>query len=285
MSKTPYIAEINKLSSHGTEQGIIPRFVLQMLKLEEEASFPTNAPKKSYKYITVASSDFTSFYDLHEEIINKRKEYLRKLYSKKIIEIQQSGAISIDRTIETSLLQNVKDFFIKGRIMLNNWVKSEVIKDEYLDLKNLLIVKDSNFENQYQKYLSVDEYARYDHLFNLIRVGKNQFLNKFNKIRAQIEHEDLQLKYSRIELKDDEIKVNEPFLENNPMYELIDFFYENILDLIEKVMVYYYGINAFINWNGNKNLFKRDKIDFENEIYEYVILSNKERANMKKLIN
>jgi hypothetical protein len=49
MNKTPYIAEINKLSSHGTEQGIIPRFVLQMLKLEEEASFPTNAPKKSYK--------------------------------------------------------------------------------------------------------------------------------------------------------------------------------------------------------------------------------------------
>lgn len=284
MNKTPYIAEINKLSSHGTEQGIIPRFVLQMLKLEEEASFPTNAPKKSYKYITVASSDFTSFYDLHEEIIDKRKEYLRKLYSKEIIEIQQSGAISIDRTIETSLLQKVKDFFIKGRIMLNNWAKSEVIKDEYFDLKNLLIVKDSNFENQYQKYLSIDEDARYDHLFNLIRVGRNQFLNKFNEIRAKIEHEDLQLKYSRIELKDDEIKVNEPFLENNPMYELIDFFYENILSLIEKVMVYYYGINAFINWNENKNLFKRDKIDFENEMYEYVILSNMERANMKKLI-
>ena len=169
--------------------------------------------------------------------------------------------------------------------MLNNWAKSEVIKDEYFDLKNLLIVKDSNFENQYQKYLTIDKYVRYDHLFQLIRVGRSQFLNKFNEIRAKIEHEDLQLKYSKIELKDDEIKVNEPFLENNPMYELIDFFYENILSLIEKIMAYYYGINAFINWNGNKNLFKRDKVNFENEEYEYVILSNKERANMKKLIN
>ena len=116
MDNKPYITGIYKLNEHGIKQGIIPRFVLQMLRLEEAASFPTNSPKKSYKYINVVCSEFTSFYDLHEEIIKKRKEYYKKLQSKEIIEFQQSEVLSIDRTIETSLLQNAKDFFIKGRI-------------------------------------------------------------------------------------------------------------------------------------------------------------------------
>ena len=240
MANKHYVTSIYKLNSHGTEQGIIPRFVLQMLELEEKAFMPIGRLKKSYKYVNVASSDFTSFYDLNQEIKIKRSEFYKKLISQEIVETQQNGVLSIDRTIETSLLQNVKDFFIKGRILINNWARSEVITDEYFDLKNLLIVKDSNFINNAKHYLSLDEHRRYEYLFKLIENGRKQFLSRFNNIRARIEHENFQLYYSRIELINDEIKIFEPLLDNEPMYELVDFFYENILDLIEKVMGYYY---------------------------------------------
>lgn len=281
----PYITGIYKLSNHGTEQGIIPRFVLQMLDLEQTAFMPLGRLKKSYKYVNVVSSDFTRFYDLNQEIKIKRSEFYKKLISKQIVETQENGVLSIDRTIETSLLHNVKDFFIKGRILINNWAKSEVITDEYFDLKNLLIVKDSNFSNNTKHYLSLDEHRRYEYLFKLIENGRTQFLSRFNNIRARIEHENFQLHYSRIELINDEIKIFEPLLDNTEMYGLIDYFYENILNLIEKVMVYYYGINAYINWNESMNLFKRKEIDFDKQLYEYVILPNQDRDKMKRLIN
>lgn len=285
MDNKPLYTRINKLNNHGTKQGIIPRFVLQMLDLEDKAFMPIGRIKKSYKYVTVACTDFTSFYDLNQEIKIKRNEFHKRLISKEIVEIQENGVLSIDRTSETSILQNVKDFFIKGRILVNNWAKSEVITDEFFDLRNLLIVKDSNFITNSYQYLSLDEHRRYEYLFKLIENGRTQFLNRFNNIRAKIEHEDLTLNYSRIELINDEIIIFEPFLDNAAMYELVDFFYENILNLIEKVMAYYYGINAYINWNESMSLFRREEIDFDKKLYEYVILPNQERDKMERLIN
>jgi len=285
MDNKPLYTRINKLNNHGTKQGIIPRFVLQILDLEDKAFMPIGRLKKSYKYVNVVCSDFTSFYDLNQEIKIKRNEFHKRLISKEIVEIQENGVLSIDRTIETLLLQNVKDFFIKGRILLNNWAKSEVITDDFFDLKNLLIVKDSNFITNSNKYLSLDEHSRYEYLFKLIENGRIQFLNRFNSIRAKIEHEDLTLNYSRIEFINDEIIIFEPLLDNAAMYELVDFFYENILNLIEKVMVYYYGINAYINWNESMNLFRREEIDFDKKLYEYVIFPNQERDKMERLIN
>ncbi|NVN95340.1 MAG: hypothetical protein HXX18_08670 [Bacteroidetes bacterium] len=284
MENQPLYSKVYKLNNHGTKQGIIPRFVHQMLDLEEIAFMPIGGLKKSYKYINVAISDFTSFYDLNQEIKIKRNEFYNKLISKEIIETQENGALSIDRTLETNLLENVKAFFIKGRILINNWAKSDVLTDEYFDLKNLLIVNDSNFIKNSNHYLSLDEHRRYEYLLKLIENGRKQFLTRFNNIRARIEHENFQLYYSQIELINDEIKIFEPLLDNTAMYELVDFFYENILNLIEKVMVYYYGINAYLNWNKSMNLFKREEVDFDNQLYEYVIIPNQEIDKMKRLI-
>lgn len=273
------------MNDHGTQQGIVPRFILQMLELEEQMYMPIGGSRKSYRYITVASADFTSFFDLHQSIKENRREYTEKLLSKELIEIQENGTLEIDRSLEIALIQSVKDFFIRGRIILNNWAKSNVIKDDFFDINNLLFVKDSNFINQKERYLSSDEDMRYEYLFKLIEDGRNLFLSRFINIRVKIEHADLRINYSQIELIDGEIKISEPLLDNSPLYELIDFFYENIFNLIEKVMVYFFGINAFINWNGEKSLFKREEFDFEKQLYEFVILQNQVRDRMMKLIS
>ena len=284
MDNNPLYPSINKINNHCIHQGIIPRFILQMLELERIAFMPVGSIKKSYKYVKVASSDFTSFYDLNQEIKIKRKEFIEKIFSREIIEIQKNGTLSIDRTIETHLLEKVKDFFIKGRILVNNWAKSDVVSDEFVDLKNLLIVKDTNFITNTNHYLSLDKHRRYECIFEIIEDGRAQFLSRFNNIRARIEHDDLILNYSRIELINDEIRIFEPLLDNSAMYELVELFYENILNFIEKVMAYFYGINAYINWNKSMNLFKREELDFDKNLFEYVILPNEDRDKMKKLI-
>ena len=69
------------------------------------------------------------------------------------------------------------------------------------------------------------------------------------------------------------------------MYALIDSFYDNILNFIEKIMIFYYGINAVINWNGLMNLFEQKTVDYDSGKYKYVISVNSEKENIKRLIN
>jgi len=277
---------VNKISNHGIEQGITPRFIFQMQELHKKAFEPKkeNIPD-FYKYIQVVINDFTTFYDLHEKIKEKHSKYLNNLKNLTNVSRQENGALNIDQTLESELINDVKDFFIKGRILLNNWASSGVIKDEFIDLKSLLIVKDNNFEKQREIYLALDEQKRYESLFNFIHKARENFLSEFNCIRAEIEHNMLTFNSYQIGILNNKIIIKEPLIKEKPMYAIINSFYDNILNFIEKIMIFYYGINAVINWDGLMNLFEQKTVDYESGKYRYVILVNSEKENMKRLIN
>jgi hypothetical protein len=257
-----------------------------MQDLHEKAFEPVNNNVPDFhKYTQVVINDFTRFYDLYDGIKTKHQKYISQLKNSSIVKVQHNGALEIDRTLESDLINEVKDFFIKGRILLNNWSSSKAIKDEYIDIKNILIVKDNNFEKQRDKYLALDEHKMYESLFDYFSGARVNFLTEFNDIRAEIEHSMLTFNFYQVNMQNGEISITEPLIRNKPMYQRLDFYYNSIFDFIERVMIFYYGINAVKNWKGLMNLFERQSVNYEKSEFKYVILPNHKNNDMKCLIN
>jgi hypothetical protein len=68
-----------------------------------------------------------------------------------------------------------------------------------------------------------------------------------------------------------EKKVKEPIINGMLLSQAIDFYYENILDMIEKLMCYFYGINAHLRSNRNLKLFIVKDFDYKNLKYKFII--------------
>jgi hypothetical protein len=68
-------------SNHGTIQGIIPRFFLQMADMAKSAIPPEGEQAKKFEHFFEYNiSDFTDFYDIFHEIKSIYIDYVDGLY-------------------------------------------------------------------------------------------------------------------------------------------------------------------------------------------------------------
>jgi hypothetical protein len=147
--------------------------------------------------------------------------------------------------------------------------ESEIITDNYFDLNKLLLVNDKNYILNKKELISKSPDYRYNCLFNLIEKARTEFLSDFNNIRVNFEHNQLLLDKYEVILEGNSKKIIEPKLGNKNLSFAINYYYENILELIEKLMCYYYGINAYVNSSGGLNLFIEKDFDYSKLIYKY----------------
>lgn len=264
-------------SNHGTEQGIIPRFELQMIDLYRIALVDPKEYEfnKFIMFTEVVNPEITHLYDIHFSIVQKIGTYTKGMIEGEFCSLQ-NGIPHFDRTIELELIDLVKDFFIRGRILLENFRKSEIIDDSLFCLGKLLLVNDNNFQRNKQEQKALIPDNRYDPLYDLIEISRTRFLNEFNDIRVGFEHNQLQL--NKYDFDFTNSIVIEPSLGNKKLSIATDFFYESILDMIEKLMCYFYGIKASEKSNGTLKLYiVKD--------YDYTKLRNKYMLSPLKFDN
>lgn len=208
-------------------------------------------------------------------------EYFEGLKDGKYFKVEDNGYFSYDRSKELILKNKVRDFFISGRLLINNFAKSGIIDDQKIILNDLLIVSDKNFEKNKNKFLKNSEGLSYEVLFQIIENSRNGFLSEFNQVRAEFEHNNYQIEKFKVVKIDGKNIVIEPKINNYPMFSLIDNYYSNILYFIEVLMAYYYGLNKFERTKGFFTLFERKEFDYSELKYRFVI---KPRDDDKSLI-
>ncbi|MEI7979705.1 MAG: hypothetical protein WCI53_12730 [Bacteroidota bacterium] len=271
-------------SNHGTSQGIIPRFYLQMIDMAQFAFDKEGVEERLQNYLDKNISDFTDFYDLFTELKTLYIDYRDGLKNGKYYSIDNKVSFKQDRSNELTLKKKIKDFFIQGRLVIYNFGKSGVINDGEFILNNFLIVKDGNFQKSKESCINSSAGNKYKFLIEIIEKAREDFLSEFNQTRANFEHQNLQIEDFKVQVLNSQIEVIEPILGNMNLLTKIDYFYEQILDLIEILMVFFYGIQAHEKTNGFMTLFRREEFDYSNMNYRYVVMPNMYGSGLTKLI-
>lgn len=271
-------------SNHGTSQGIIPRFYLQMIDMAQFAFDKEGIEERLQNFLNKNISDFTDFYDLFTEIKPLYIDYRNGLKNGKYYSIDNKGSFRHDRSSELTLKKKIKDFFIQGRLVVYNFGKSGVINDGEFILNNFLIVKDGNFQKSKQSCIDSPAGNKYKFLVEIIENARKDFLSELNQIRADFEHQNLQIEDFRVQVLNDQTEVIEPILGGMNLLSKIEYFYEQTLDLIEILMAFFYGIQAYQKTNGFMTLFRRDEFDYSNKNYKYVVMPNIYESGLTKLI-
>lgn len=286
MDDKPLYNRIELISNHGPEQGIVIRFFLQMQEIAEYAFLDEKERNnRVWKYMNVVITDFTAFYDLYQEINEIFENYRKGVLNGEYIKIDERGIITTNRSLELKLKTKIKDFFIQGRILINNWAKSKAIDDDFFCLNDLLIVKDSNFLKNKKNLLEKDELCRYEYLFILIENSRNGFLKEFNQIRADIEHQNFNISSFKLDLKNGQIIFEQPKLYEKDLMKLLEYYFTSLFDFIENIMVYYLGINAYLSWNGIMTLCKRTNYNYKELKFKYFISQRVNDPDLTILIN
>jgi hypothetical protein len=165
--------KIEITSNHGTEQGIIPRFELQMIDLYRIAL--TNSKEyelnKFINYTKLVVPEITHLYDIHLSLVQKFDIYKQGMINGEFAKIQR-GIPYYDRSIELEIIDLIKDFFIRGRILLENFRKSQIIDDIFFCLDKLLMVNDNNFQKNKRDQKALIPDNRYDALYDLIEISR-----------------------------------------------------------------------------------------------------------------
>lgn len=286
MTDKPLYDRIEFISSHGPEQGIITRFFLQIKELANQAFINENDRHRHLdQYMIVVLNDFTTFYDLYQELKETFDEFQKGILIGDLYKIDERGVATIDCSLEFKIHTKIKEFFIKGRILLNNLAKSKVIDDEYFCLNELIIVKDVNFKTNKLKFLEKDKLKRYEYLFDIVEYSRNNFLSTFNQIRADIEHDHFEIPRFKISFLNKSVIFEQPMLKEREIMSQLDFYYNSIFDFIENIIAHYMGINAYINWNGLLTLYQSKTYDYKELKYKFLISPRRNDNNLIDLIN
>ncbi len=276
MTNRPYYSSIEKISNHGLEQGIVPRFIFQLQKNYNFAFLNDN--DRDFKfgtYINVVIKDLIPLYDLLQEIKRTHLEYKTTQLDGKHISINGNGVLNTDRTLEREIKEKVKTFFINGKILINDWSKCAIFDNDLFCLKKLLFVPDNIFNKNKLMLLEKDSDRNYEFLFDIIENARTIFLGEFIKIRNDIEHNDFILPNYYLNIIDGKILFEEPVLKGRNLIDALSFYFAYICELIEVIMVYYMGINSYINSHGMINTYERKQFDYKNEKYKFVVSPRK----------
>ena len=276
MEEQPFFKGHEVISNHGSSTGIIPRFLNQPMEIASFGIGKENSEKIFNLFLKKNIKDFTDFYDLHKEIVDDYTEFINGLRSGKYFSINDKKQFSLDRSLEIKLHSNIEKFYIKGRLLVNNFAKSKIIDSEHFILNDFLIVSDKNFEKNKKLYFENDSSKKFEILIKIIEDARKNFLNTFNQIRADFEHQNLEVPKVIVNTNNGEI-TEVGMTSNATLIEEINYFYDAILNMVENLMIFYFGILA-VGKNEMMGVFRSENYDYSQFSYRFVIFP---RMNME----
>jgi hypothetical protein len=256
------------LIGHGTAQGIIARFYMQPEQLSEMVTGNAHDQISNIKgaYFVGVVTEITHLYDLYHEIQNLITDYKAGVEKGKFFTVDQQGHTNLETSNELKVRKLVNEFFIKGKIVLTNFAKCDLIKDGSFDFSKFYFCDDRKFADLSAKYLAGRADLKYLVIIELIKRNR-KFLSEFNKIRGAIEHDGFKIdKFDLIRTKNAQYVV-EPILNNKYLSDSLKELYEALLEFIEKAVCYFLGINLKSGYP--MRLVVNPHPDFPNMVYRY----------------
>ncbi len=252
---------------YGTKQGIMPRFYLQM---ENICKFLNGEPfldKIPSTFLSKIIPELTNFYDVRNKLQSTTQEFIQGVQDGTLFKVANDGSTTFLRKKEFEISNLTKDFFIRGKVLLVLFFKSDILVDGNFKIENFYFCDYKKFESKYSQNQS-GQYAKYQPLLNVLQKARLNFLNDFSKTRGDIEHEDFEIERFKLIQEGNTATLQEPNFQGNKLSERIDFYYNQILDLIEKLTVYFAGINCEAK-NNFYQLYVATNPDFPKLIYRY----------------
>jgi hypothetical protein len=260
---------LETVSNHGTNQGIIPRFNIQMDAMVGLA-FGESRKKLHFDFLLNNIVDFTDFYDIHSAIHVTYKEYIAGLHSGKYFTPELEHSKIHDRGLEIELARHIKNFFILGKQLLNNFAKSGLIDDGKLKMSEIMFAKKTAYDNK-RKIINELNGHFYEILFRIMDNYRERIIVPFFDLRNEYEHSNFKLGKFKVFFQENQLIIEEPELGGLNLVKAIDLLYEEILNYIELLIVYFYGLNAYRKTNGFFTLFESNTYNYAEQKFRYYI--------------
>lgn len=270
------------LSNHGTAQGIIPRFNSQMDAMVEMA-FGEERKKLHFDFLFNNMVDFTDFYDIHLLIHTTYDNYIAGLRSGEYFSPENVKSKIHDRSLEIELAKHTKSFFIQGKQLLNNFAKSGLIDDGALKMSEIMFAKKAAYDAKRKQINKLDG-PFYEILFRIMDNYRERVTMPFFEIRNEYEHSNFKLAKFDVNFQGDELVIQKPDLGGLPLVKAIDFLYEEILNYIELLIVYFYGVNTYKKTKGFITLYESETYNYSEHRFRYFIYPKMGTGHLKQLI-
>lgn len=252
---------------YGTKQGIMPRFYMQMRELCNFLNTPAFIQTIPEKFLKVIIPELANFYDVNNNLQTTIKEFLDGVKDGTFYKVSEGGDTSFTRKKEFEISNLTKDFFIRGKILLVKYFKSDIVVDGDFKLSPYYFCDDIKFDAKFSQFSSGKK-QKYLPLLNVLKNARDSFLNEFSKTRGTIEHDDFELDRFKLQHEGNITTLIEPNFQGDTLSKKIEFYYGRIFELIEKLTVYFAGINCE-ELNSVYKLYKTETPDYPNLIYGY----------------
>lgn len=262
-------SHIENISNHGAAQGILPRFFNQMFDLAKMSIGRNELDNQFKKYFKTVIPELIHFYDLYHKLIDAINDYQAGVKQGTYYTLDERNRSTLDKTKEREIGNLINDFFIRGKITIVNFVKSGIISDENFNFGQYYFCDQGKLEQKITDYYANTD-GRYLPLLKLLNNANSDFLSSFNKIRGEIEHNQFFINPFQISKTEHRAFVVEPMLTDKPLSMQLEFYYNSILELIEKLLAYYLGINGEILKNGFLLLHIRTDFNYPETKSKYV---------------
>ncbi|RTL56142.1 MAG: hypothetical protein EKK37_16820 [Sphingobacteriales bacterium] len=224
--------------------------------------------KRTKLYFDKVIPDLTNLYDIYHKLIATINDYKVGVENGKYFKVDERGHSSLDRLNEVTIRNLTKDFIIRAKILQVNFFKCGFADEDNFKLTNFFTFEKNKLAERKKLYLKKSD-GKYLPLINLIEKANDNFLKQLTDLRGAIEHDLFSLEKFQLNRKDNIATISEPDLEGQLLSTKLKFFYENSLEFIEKMMVYYFGVNGEVNKNGFLQLYVDDVFDYSEMRWKY----------------
>lgn len=230
---------IRNYLDEGTTSPFIARLMLQMFNLRD-----------SLLLLESERNDFNEMYHPLIENFNELKHIVRKLIELKnnhLKEIQQGIAIKMNpnnrqltilKPIDTEYRMLIKDYFIKGEIIISSIPRIAKV----FDLNVTYFFKETKkFEKGIE--LLKKECFNADFVISHLKLARDGWYQTFNKIRNDIEHRSVKIPNIEYRL-DSRLNIIPQFPTDNDgtdLVQMLENITERILELVECCVIFFFS--------------------------------------------
>lgn len=226
------IKTFSKLYENNDQRNFAARFQCGIPKIRDNV-FLENENRKKFDAL------FIPVVHNLEEMLFAKDSCLKiiDVYKKKLEEKSEEfiKTSTIDEGISFDLNMFFKDFFVRGKIAIDNVIKLS----DFLGFKiNYFFAEDKKFNTEFEK-ITEKEHQVFKMLAERIQEERNGWLKSFQKMRNQIEHHGFQIPQPQYSLNKEKTKIQVHFFKLEKSFELeqsLQALWNNLLELLEDII-------------------------------------------------
>ena len=139
---------------YGAQQGIMPRFYLQLSELCRFLNAPAFIEVIPDKVLKNIIPELANFYDVHKSLQTGITDFIEGVKDDTLYKVSDDGSTTFKREKEFEISNLTKDFFIRGKILLVKFFKGDIITDGDFKISPYYFCDDAKFDTKIFQYKS-----------------------------------------------------------------------------------------------------------------------------------